>query len=280
MLAKAGAVPHSSSPPPPPPRALLSRDWEFSWLARNLAPVRNQKIHWASEPGSASLPGLNIANRGQIRFVRRGPAATGVSLSISYEVPELLAPFASVGWEGAPGVCRRSALETPQQFPAACARHYPRASQEPRHAPASPPLSGPHPCCRGHHRARHGALPGVRRQVRSSCRRTRTRRGAGRGVSRGPGARCRPLGLYCLPQSCCPSEKNPAERAPLQTTVMLPAAPSVKCRTLSRFGGGRLRPRGRRPRGRRRGRLASVGGSAHDTTGYPVCHSLNASLPA
>lgn len=73
----------------------FGRDWEFSWLARNLAPVRNQKIHWASEPGSASLPGLNIANRGQIRFVRRGPAATGVSLSISYEVPELLAPFAS-----------------------------------------------------------------------------------------------------------------------------------------------------------------------------------------
>jgi hypothetical protein len=45
---------------------LAHRDWEFSWLARNLAPVRNQKIHWISEPGSATM-GLNINNRGQIR---------------------------------------------------------------------------------------------------------------------------------------------------------------------------------------------------------------------
>ncbi|KAI8462814.1 MAG: hypothetical protein J3K34DRAFT_372972 [Monoraphidium minutum] len=73
----------------------FGRDWEFSWLARNLAPVRNQKIHWASEPGSASLPGLSINNRGQIRFVRKGPSACSVSLSISYEVPDVLAPFAN-----------------------------------------------------------------------------------------------------------------------------------------------------------------------------------------
>jgi uncharacterized membrane protein len=44
-----------------------ARDWEFSWLARNLAPVRNQKIHWISEPGSATM-GLNVNNRGQIRW--------------------------------------------------------------------------------------------------------------------------------------------------------------------------------------------------------------------
>jgi uncharacterized membrane protein len=44
------------------------RDWEFSWLARNLAPIKNQKLHWVSEPGSASL-GLNINNSGQIRWV-------------------------------------------------------------------------------------------------------------------------------------------------------------------------------------------------------------------
>lgn len=76
-------------------------DWEFSWLARNLAPVKNQKIHWASEPGSASM-GLNIQNRGQIRFVRRGPAACAVSLSISYEVPDVLAPFANVSARAPP----------------------------------------------------------------------------------------------------------------------------------------------------------------------------------
>ena len=75
----------------------FGRDWEFSWLARNLAPVKGQKIHWVSEPGSASL-GLNIDNRGQIRFVKRGAAATAVALTISYEVPSALAPFASVRW--------------------------------------------------------------------------------------------------------------------------------------------------------------------------------------
>ncbi|KAF6254160.1 hypothetical protein COO60DRAFT_1542994 [Scenedesmus sp. NREL 46B-D3] len=71
----------------------FGRDWEFSWLARNLAPVKNQKIHWISEPGSASM-GLNINNRGQIRFIRRA-GGCNVNLSISYEVPEVLAPFAN-----------------------------------------------------------------------------------------------------------------------------------------------------------------------------------------
>ena len=33
----------------------FGRDWEFSWLARNLAPIKNQKIHWVSEPGSTSM---------------------------------------------------------------------------------------------------------------------------------------------------------------------------------------------------------------------------------
>eukprot|EP00879_Flechtneria_rotunda_P029717 GHRR01032160.1.p2 GENE.GHRR01032160.1~~GHRR01032160.1.p2 ORF type:complete len:168 (+),score=34.28 GHRR01032160.1:292-795(+) len=71
----------------------FGRDWEFSWLARNLAPIKNQKLHWVSEPGSASM-GLNVNNRGQIRFIRK-PGGCNVSLSISYEVPEVLAPFAN-----------------------------------------------------------------------------------------------------------------------------------------------------------------------------------------
>lgn len=74
----------------------FGRTWEFSWLARNLTPVRHQKIHWTSVPGSSSFGGaLDIANRGAIRFYRKGPAATGVKLTISYEVPDGLAPFAS-----------------------------------------------------------------------------------------------------------------------------------------------------------------------------------------
>lgn len=74
----------------------FGRTWEFSWLARNLAPVRHSKIHWTSVPGSSTFgSALDIANRGAIRFYRRGPAATGVKLTISYEVPDVLAPFAS-----------------------------------------------------------------------------------------------------------------------------------------------------------------------------------------
>eukprot|EP00200_Dunaliella_tertiolecta_P005430 CAMPEP_0202337382 /NCGR_PEP_ID=MMETSP1126-20121109/85_1 /ASSEMBLY_ACC=CAM_ASM_000457 /TAXON_ID=3047 /ORGANISM="Dunaliella tertiolecta, Strain CCMP1320" /LENGTH=164 /DNA_ID=CAMNT_0048927559 /DNA_START=306 /DNA_END=800 /DNA_ORIENTATION=+ len=73
----------------------FGRDWEFSWLARNLTPLKGQKIHWVSEPGSGSMPGVEIANRGQIRFVKRGPDVTGITLTISYEVPDILVPFAS-----------------------------------------------------------------------------------------------------------------------------------------------------------------------------------------
>ncbi|GAX78302.1 hypothetical protein CEUSTIGMA_g5744.t1 [Chlamydomonas eustigma] len=71
----------------------FGRDWEFSWLSRNLQPILNQKIHWVSEPGSTSMPGIEIANRGQIRFVRKGAKACGVTLTISYELPDALVPF-------------------------------------------------------------------------------------------------------------------------------------------------------------------------------------------
>lgn len=73
----------------------FGRDWEFSWLARNLAPVKNVKIHWVSERGSASLPGVEIANRGQIKFVRTSPQTCNITLVISYEVPDVLVPFAN-----------------------------------------------------------------------------------------------------------------------------------------------------------------------------------------
>ena len=73
----------------------FGREWEFSWLARNLAPVKGQKIHWVSEPGSTSL-GIEVANRGQIRFIKKSPALTNVTLSITYEVPTPLVPFANL----------------------------------------------------------------------------------------------------------------------------------------------------------------------------------------
>lgn len=77
----------------------FGRDWEFSWLAQNMAPMKYQKIHWRSVPGSSggSLgSGIEIANRGQIRFARKSPASCTVKLTISYEVPSVLAPFANL----------------------------------------------------------------------------------------------------------------------------------------------------------------------------------------
>ncbi|KAI7844181.1 hypothetical protein COHA_002316 [Chlorella ohadii] len=77
----------------------FGRQWEFSWLAQNLTPLRNQKIHWRSVPGSTagSLGGaLDVQNRGQIRFLRKGPQRCQVKLTISYEVPSAMAPFASL----------------------------------------------------------------------------------------------------------------------------------------------------------------------------------------
>lgn len=44
----------------------FNRQWEFSWLALNLTPLRNQKIHWRSVPGSTggSLgSSLEVQNR-------------------------------------------------------------------------------------------------------------------------------------------------------------------------------------------------------------------------
>ena len=153
----------------------FNRRWEFSWLALNLTPLRNQKIHWRSVPGStggslgalevanrcaaaasvgvqplhgraagACLPAVGIAagchtpaspscflaasllqlqgpaspprppsppppplppacHRGQIRFVRKGPQRCSVKLTISYEVPGAMAPFASVSRAGHSG---------------------------------------------------------------------------------------------------------------------------------------------------------------------------------
>ena len=109
----------------------FGRTWEFSWLAKNLAPVKFQKvrttmlqalpytlratllrhcersttdvrcagvqIHWRSVPGSSTMGNaLDIANRGQIRFRKISADSCVIKLTISYEVPDILAPFAGV----------------------------------------------------------------------------------------------------------------------------------------------------------------------------------------
>ncbi|KAJ4820779.1 Polyketide cyclase / dehydrase and lipid transport protein [Rhynchospora pubera] len=66
---------------------VFERDVEFSWLARNLKPIPNQKIHWRSLEG--------LPNRGAVRFYPKGASSCRVELTVSYEVPEVLAPVAS-----------------------------------------------------------------------------------------------------------------------------------------------------------------------------------------
>ncbi|XP_024966193.1 uncharacterized protein LOC112506411 [Cynara cardunculus var. scolymus] len=65
----------------------FGRDLEFSWIARNMQPIPNQKIHWRSLEG--------LPNRGAVRFFPKGSSSCLVELTVSYEVPQLLAPVAS-----------------------------------------------------------------------------------------------------------------------------------------------------------------------------------------
>ncbi|XP_061373636.1 uncharacterized protein LOC133315964 [Gastrolobium bilobum] len=65
----------------------FGRDIEFSWLARNMQPTPNQKIHWRSLEG--------LPNRGAVRFYPKGPSSCVVEMTVSYEVPQLLVPVAS-----------------------------------------------------------------------------------------------------------------------------------------------------------------------------------------
>ncbi|XP_049399435.1 uncharacterized protein LOC125863292 [Solanum stenotomum] len=60
---------------------------EYSWLARNMQPTPNQKIHWRSLEG--------LPNRGAVRFFPKGPSSCIIELTFSYEVPQLLVPVAS-----------------------------------------------------------------------------------------------------------------------------------------------------------------------------------------
>ncbi|CAA6662153.1 unnamed protein product [Spirodela intermedia] len=66
---------------------IFGRDVEFAWLARNMQPIRNQKIHWRSLEG--------LPNRGAVRFYPKGPSSCRIVLTVSYEIPQILAPVAS-----------------------------------------------------------------------------------------------------------------------------------------------------------------------------------------
>jgi uncharacterized membrane protein len=86
----------------------FGRDWEFFWLAQNLTPIKNQKIHWRSVQGSSSMgSAIDIANRGQIRFYRKSDSACAVKLTISYELPDVLVPFGNSLTPLVEGILRR-----------------------------------------------------------------------------------------------------------------------------------------------------------------------------
>lgn len=65
----------------------LGQELEYSWLARNMQPTPNQKIHWRSLEG--------LPNRGSVRFFPKGSSSCLVELTVSYEVPGILAPLAT-----------------------------------------------------------------------------------------------------------------------------------------------------------------------------------------
>eukprot|EP01023_Acetabularia_acetabulum_P060789 TRINITY_DN7312_c0_g1_i3.p1 TRINITY_DN7312_c0_g1~~TRINITY_DN7312_c0_g1_i3.p1 ORF type:complete len:257 (+),score=18.99 TRINITY_DN7312_c0_g1_i3:1-771(+) len=75
----------------------FNRQWELTWLAKNLTPIPYQKIHWVSVPGStdSSLGAFEVPNKGAVRIYPEVKGECIVELSISYEVIDVLGPFAS-----------------------------------------------------------------------------------------------------------------------------------------------------------------------------------------
>ena len=59
-----------------------------------LTSVQSTRPVWQGSTGGSLGSGLDVANRGQIRFYRKGPAACAVKLTIAYEVPDILVPLA------------------------------------------------------------------------------------------------------------------------------------------------------------------------------------------
>ena len=68
------------------------------WLIGEPCPpmCRDQKLHWSSVDGSMQgTGGIELRNRGDIRFAKRGPDACHVTITFEFEVPGPLVPVAS-----------------------------------------------------------------------------------------------------------------------------------------------------------------------------------------
>ncbi len=63
----------------------FERQWEFSWLALNMTPLKYQKIHWRSVPGSVggSLgAAVELQNRHARTPAHFAPQTCGVGLQL------------------------------------------------------------------------------------------------------------------------------------------------------------------------------------------------------
>jgi uncharacterized membrane protein len=64
---------------------LAAQGFRFHWKARITSRVEAQQLHWESVGG--------LPTRGAVRFYPQGPDCTIVRLSVSYELPGVLAPL-------------------------------------------------------------------------------------------------------------------------------------------------------------------------------------------
>ena len=64
---------------------LAARGFRFQWLARITRRVPEQQLHWESVGG--------LPTRGAVRFYPLGDDRTAVRLTVSYELPAVLAPI-------------------------------------------------------------------------------------------------------------------------------------------------------------------------------------------
>ncbi|TGG87713.1 MAG: SRPBCC family protein [Aphanocapsa feldmannii 277cV] len=64
---------------------LAAQGFRFNWRARVTKRVPAQQLHWESVAG--------LPTRGAVRFYPEGTHRTGVKLSVSYELPGMIAPL-------------------------------------------------------------------------------------------------------------------------------------------------------------------------------------------
>ena len=64
---------------------LVAQGYRFRWKARITTRVEAQQLHWESVGG--------LPTRGGVRFYPQGPDSTAVKLTVSYELPAVLAPL-------------------------------------------------------------------------------------------------------------------------------------------------------------------------------------------